>query len=71
MPVSPNEIRNFLNEVQSISKDLDIGMVLLLDGVQKYAKGITDKQISRDQHKILKENRLVEGRYPRLYFQRR
>ena len=48
-------------------KDLDIGMVLLLDRVQKYAKGITDKQISRDQHKILKDQRLVEGRYPKLY----
>jgi ATP-dependent DNA helicase RecG len=48
-------------------KDLDIGMILLLDRVQKYAKEITSQQISREQYKILKKQVLVEGRYPKLY----
>lgn len=41
--------------------DLDLGQVMLLDKVQK---GI---RISREDHRILKKARLVEGRYPRLF----
>ena len=48
-------------------KDLDIGMILLLDRVQKFSNGIGEKQIDKGQYKILKSQKLVEGRYPKLY----
>jgi ATP-dependent DNA helicase RecG len=40
--------------------DLDLGSVMLLDRVQK------GHRISRDEHRRLKANRLVEGRFPNL-----
>lgn len=41
--------------------DLDIGIVMLLDRIQK---GIS---ISKEQSKLLKDLKLVEGRYPNLF----
>jgi ATP-dependent DNA helicase RecG len=40
--------------------DLDLGLVMLLDHVQK------GQRISRDDHRLLKRSGLVEGRYPSL-----
>jgi ATP-dependent DNA helicase RecG len=41
--------------------DLDLWLVILLDKIQKQV------QISRDDHRRLKEAGLVEGRYPNLF----
>jgi len=41
--------------------DIDLNSIILLDYVQK---GI---RISKDAHKVLKQKKLVEGRYPNLY----
>ena len=43
------------------NKDMDLSTVMFLDKVQK---GI---QLSRDEHKLLKSKKLVEGRYPNLF----
>lgn len=48
-------------------KDLDVGVILLLDRTQKFSSGISEKQINKEQHKILKKLKLVEGRYPNIY----
>jgi len=41
--------------------NLDLGIVILLDKVQK------QKKITKDGHKLLRSKKLVEGRYPNLY----
>ncbi|MEA2104081.1 MAG: putative DNA binding domain-containing protein [Candidatus Cloacimonadota bacterium] len=45
--------------------DLDIWKVFLLDQIQK------KKQISKSNHKILKKEKLVEGRYPNLFISKK
>jgi ATP-dependent DNA helicase RecG len=43
------------------NKDLDLSTVILLDKVQKSI------HLSKEEHKFLKNKRLVEGRYPNLF----
>lgn len=62
-----NEIDPVFTKILIEKKDLDIGIILLLDRVQKYNRAIIKKQISKEQQTILKKLKLVEGRYPKLY----
>lgn len=41
--------------------DLELSTVMMLDKVQK------KREISKEEHRLLKQARLVEGRYPRLF----
>ena len=62
-----SEIDPVFTQILIQQKDLDIGMILLLDRVQKFSNGISEKPIEPEQHKILRKQGLVEGRYPKLY----
>ena len=62
-----SEIDTIFTKILIEKKDLDIGMILLLDRVQKFSKGIIKQQINKEQYKILKNQKLAEGRYPKIY----
>ncbi len=66
----PDEVRvrisgKIINEnythILMTKSDLELSTVIILDKVQK------KREISKDEHRLLKQNRLVEGRYPRLF----
>ncbi len=62
-----SEIDPIFTKILIEKKDLDIGIILLLDRVQKYSKNIINRPIITDQFQILKKLKLVEGRYPKIY----